>query len=922
MTRKMQVRSEDAALPSSMPATGEPLSRAETAALIAAVVDRESASILITGEPGMGKSTLVDRGAEQFAAAGVTVLRASPSFAERYTAYSTLWDLLGELEWESLVDLPDEHRVIVEIALGHQRSTAELPSLATAVALEAILTELASRAPVVLLIDDLQWADPESTATVERAFRRLAGRGVGLVATSRELRTGGDFAFDPGDVVALSGLSVDELEALTAPAWPSTVTRAQIVALREHTGGNPMWALELIARGQIGDLGALPVGTLVPPPALAVVVADGLAALGPAAAEVVSAVALLGRPSLSLLSDVLRYTGIADDAVHEAEAAGFLVLTTQTVRTRHPLQASAAAARLSPARRRELHAFIARAVDDPVVRAQHLQQSQPPGPHEGIAEALALAAVAMRQRGARLRSAHFDAQAVERTDPSTAHYDDRLLNQAQQLFSAGDLAACLRALDRVSPSRLGTHQYDAYLALSTSSLASAHGAPATRAFLAGRAAADAADATRLAMIEAGVASTDDTVTVQWRARAAARVLAALTAGDTPNAVHRALRAAARSRVDAGDGLDAAIVAEMDRLQSIEIVVGLDDTGLATAGLLAHLADDVDTSRAAFAGLVQWARSEGKEGIETVFLALGAFVEIVAGDVAAASELARLSGFCLDSPTLPAAVRPMAGLLLVAAGRHDELAHAVDGWRVTADDDSVELAGLVGLSAIARRDWPVAVENLRRAALLADARGLVEPGSRFRVDLPLAEALLQSGELDEAGRRLAIVRGFLAGHDRPISQIALHRVTSLELAAGGDLDAALEHATAAAELAAAHQRPADEARALLQQARVLVRLRRVTLSRAALEAALERAEASGDADALDQVESALATTRRKKSPTELTAAESGVLALVRVGQTNKQIAAELFISVRTVESHVAAALRKTGAANRSTLITRG
>jgi len=893
--------------------------------MIAAVASRESSSILVTGEPGMGKSTLIDRSAADFVAVGVTVLRASPSFAERHTAYSTLWDLLGELDWESLVDLPDEYRVIVDIALGRQRSSSELPSLATAVALEGILTELASRAPVVIIIDDLQWADPESVATVERAFRRVSGRGVSLVATSREFGTraagAAELFFDPVDVHALGGLSVDELEELTAPAWPSTATRAQVVALREHTGGNPMWSLELINLGLIGELGALPVGTLAPPRSLAVVVAEGLRALSPAAADVVSVVALLGRPKLSLLAAVLRYTDIADDAAHEAETAGFLVLSTQTASTRHPLQASAAAARLSPARRRELHAFIARAVDDPVVRAQHLQQSEPVGPHEGIAEALALAAVAMRQRGARLRSAHFDAQAVERTAPQSPHYDDRLLNQAQQLFSAGDLAACLRALDRISPARLSRHQYDAYLALSTSSLAFVHGSSAARAFLSAQEAAAASDAARLAMIEAGVAATDDTVTVQSRAIAAAHVLETLTDGDTPNAVHRALRASVRSRLDAGGGLDTAVIAEMDRLQSIEIVVGLDDTGLATTGFLAHLADDVETSRAALAGLAQWARGEGKEGVESFLLAQSALVEIVAGDLAAAAEFARLSGYCLTSLTLPPTVRPIAGLLLIAAGQHSELAGALDAWTAADGDDSVELLGLAGLSALARRDWPTAVTHLRRAAEIADARGLVELGSRFRVDLPLAEALLQSGELEEAGQRLAIVRAFLATHDRPISRIALHRVTSLELAAKSRLADALVHATAAVDLAATERRPADEARALLQRARVLVRLRRVSLSRTDFDAARERAKASGDDDVLKQVDAALATTRRKKSPTDLTPAEAGVLALLREGQTNKQIAAELFVSVRTVESHVAATLRKTGAPSRSKLITR-
>jgi DNA-binding CsgD family transcriptional regulator len=200
-------------------------------------------------------------------------------------------------------------------------------------------------------------------------------------------------------------------------------------------------------------------------------------------------------------------------------------------------------------------------------------------------------------------------------------------------------------------------------------------------------------------------------------------------------------------------------------------------------------------------------------------------------------------------------------------------------------------------------------------------GSSAPDGRFRIDLPLMEALLQIDDADEAEIRLDRIRVVLESRDWPISHIGLHWMTSLQPISKRDLPAALIAATSAVDLAARFHRRGDHLLALLQRARILSRMRGVALARDDLSAARRLFEQAGIGGLRPHLDAASTEKSDVVSPTRLTTAEGRVEVLVRHGQSNREIATALCVSVRTVESHVSAILRKTGSASRFKLIAR-
>jgi len=218
----------------------------------------------------------------------------------------------------------------------------------------------------------------------------------------------------------------------------------------------------------------------------------------------------------------------------------------------------------------------------------------------------------------------------------------------------------------------------------------------------------------------------------------------------------------------------------------------------------------------------------------------------------------------------------------------------------------------------RGDHTATVQLLERAAWCADQLDWADPGVRGRLDIPLAEAYVAVGRPGDARRISAWLRELGGRLARPALTGYADRIDALVAAAADDLDAAAGSAQAAV---AAHEScplRLELARSLLVLGQVERRRKARQRSRAALRRAWELAAEMGHRPLLAQIEREMPLVAAARAGNELTAAERRVAGLVAAGASNRDAAAALFVSVRTVETHVASIYRKLGVRTRAEL----
>src|SRR5580700_8446714 len=412
--------------------------RAALSGLLDAARAGRSGVLVMRGEPGVGKTALLEYAVES--AAGLRVARVAGVESEMELAFAALQQLCAPM-LDKLAGLPDPQRDALGVAFGLNTGAAPDRFL-VGLAVLSLLSEVAQQQPLLCVIDDAQWVDHASAQALAFVARRLLAEPVALVFATRE--PGEDYRGLPELLVG--GLRDSDAQELLGSVIRGPLderVRDRIVA---ETRGNPLALLELPrgVPGVPGVAGAPRVAGLAGRieesfrRRLEVLPADTRRLMLVAAAEPAGEPALVWRAAERL--------GIGAEAVTPAADAGLLTIG-ERVTFRHPLVRSAVYWAAPPADRRAAHQALADATDpqaDPDRRAWHRAQATP-GPDEDVAAELERSAGRAQARGGLAAAAAFLERAATLTlDP--VRRAERALAAAETTYQAGAFDATLRLL--------------------------------------------------------------------------------------------------------------------------------------------------------------------------------------------------------------------------------------------------------------------------------------------------------------------------------------------------------------------------------------------------------------------------------------------------------------------------------------------
>jgi DNA-binding CsgD family transcriptional regulator len=887
-------------------------------------------ALVIAGEAGAGKSTLWRAGAEAATGAGHRVLRSEPSAAEADLSFAVLSDLLTEALPAVARQIPDPQREALEIALLLRPAGPEPPTArAVGLAVLAALRGLTATGPVLVGIDDVQWIDEDSLDALTFAFRRVDHGPLGLLAAART-----EAPADPLTAVSppppegwrglVAAVPAQTIDLVPLDHWQvqrllsRTVSAAQARTVARQSRGNPFWAIEVAASLQDSD---------TPLPALARTLTERLArSLSETAGEALAVVAGAGRITVADALAALSHVEDPPAALDEAVLAGVVVETGDRLAPAHPLIGAAAIEALPPGRRQRLYRQLAGTAVSPERYAHFAALAAGPGPDSAVADALDAAAASAHGRAGNAEAAQFADQAVAFTPgPDQAALVRRRIRAGELLFLAGDVHRSLGHLETLDLCDLDTADLERALPLRIDMTDVVHGRAAAAAVAASAAEEAGPDPRRRALALALASDTVYGIPGRRRDLATEAIRCAEAAGPVADpALHRALLNLMVDKVVAGEGLDTGLLKRAERLEARVQTVLYDSADL-HRGLWSRYVEDLDTAREALQRSIARAREAGDDFAVWTFLSYLAATEEMAGDYPAARAAIAASDATAawyDWPMSPWQLEPRSQLL-IAAGDLDAAVSLADEQLADRSDTAAAFIRTLiqGRATAWRVDAAAAARHFEQAARYADELGFADPAVRQRVDPVLAEAYLAEGRPADALRISARLREIGERLQRPAWTGAASRIDALAAARSGDLDAAA--ASARAAVAAYEMTPLrfELARSLLVLGLIARRRKARKRSRSALVRARDLAAEIGHRPLETRIERELPRVAAARAGDELTVTEQRVAELIAAGTTNRDAAAALFVSVRTVETHVAAIYRKLGVRTRAELARR-
>jgi DNA-binding CsgD family transcriptional regulator len=878
-------------------------------------------ALLVVGEPGMGKTTLLEAaraGADSFTRLGTRGVE-----AESNLAYAGLFGLLNPIR-DRMADIPDSQAEALGSALAWSSREATADPFLLGAATLSLLAAAAEHQPVLVLVDDLQWLDPESAAAIAFAARRLGPDAVAFLLAARE---------DAVPAEVTDGLSVLPLGGLSAPAaemlLPAHAAPEVVARLVDATQGNPLALVEAAARLVDAQwLGAAELPDPLPTgDRLREHFRTTLAGLSPAARNAVLHLALVGEAGSAAPAVVtaLGEAGVAvAEALQEAGRRGVLVQERAGYRIRHPLVRSTVLELATPGEQRAAHAALAAAL--PVsdrTRVWHLAESAE-GTDPRLADQLAALAVSNRGRLGFAAAATALERASELTpDPDLAR--QRLAVAAHDAFQAGDVARVRGLVDRVLAEGVADRsrgealftlgmleQYAGSVPLSVEYLDEAshllEGSTLVR------------DLTELALARFRLNDVSGLVECGRRIDTAAD-------RDDPEQQLMASFTGGAGLLLSGDlGAGMARLAEVRRLADLPSLRH-EARVLLLMALAAGFTGRVGDAVAVGTARLQEVRRRGAIGVLVPCLAILAAGRAWLGDhtgayadAGEAAELARHLGYAADGSV---AVEMLAWQS-AARGLHDEAGRSLARARELTDragttSYAAHQAITAAFCALCRGQ-PGEVVALLEARISADG-GVGASGEPLGVAPLLVEAYLGLGRTDDA-RSLATRYADLTPPGSPALSVALARRCEALTAP----DERTADATLAAALTA-HAEAGDPFETARTRLLYGGRLRRTGHRVAARDhlAAARDAFVGWDlthwvAVAERELAATGATARRRPSAGNqpLTSQETRVAIMAAQGMSNKEIGAALFLSPKTIERHLGNVFRKRGLRSRTEL----
>ena len=890
--------------------------QALAAQLLGAARDGAGGAIVVLGDPGTGKSVLL---ADAVAAAGeMTVLRTQGIESEAPLAFAALQRLLRPL-MPLAGDLPAPQAHALRVALGEEDGEPGDRFLVFLGAL-SLLAEAAESRPVLAVVDDAHWLDDASAAALLFVARRLQVERVAMLFAARETDVR---SFESGDLPALrlSGLDLAASTDLLREQTGADVSPEVAAQLLASTGGNPLALVEIpraLSTDQLAGQARLP-ARLPVTGTIERVFLDRARRLSPAAQRLLLVAAADDSTRVTTVSAAAAGLGAGPEAMAEAEASGLVRVEGSSLTLRHPLVRSALYASATSVDRRAAHAALAEAMtgwDEADRRAWHRAASVDRPEPEVVAE-LDAAAVRAEQRGGHEAAAAAWERAAELSDDVTGRAR-RLYAAARGAWLAGQPArardlvdvACAAADDPLL--RADAEHLRARIEWNTASVQVGH-----RMMLeAARdvAAHDPDRAREMAMIAAALAAFggDSGVDVD----PASFAVVPTDDAPAPQRCYAELVVGLQHVVDREWA--AATVVLREAFATAEDL-GLDDQDLLTnLGLAALHIGDSHASDDYLQRVLTRARRSGAVVMVLHTLTLLALSDIPNGRWATAAarqnEALRL-GEGTGHPVL--AATPVATLLLLSALRGEDAydAHLLELDR-SLEQPSVGIVDVVlrditrwARGVHAAPQWSTAFHHLAQ---------LTHPIIQRSAGLDRVEAAVHADQPDSARLWIDDLQAFGDATSQPWAGAMAAHGRAVLAGARGDADPHFEQALA---LHADSVRPFEAARTELAYGEHLRRTRRRVAAREHLRAALETFEdlkATPWAERAAQELRASGETARKRDTggsVDLTPTELQVAQLVQGGLSNREVAAQLFVSPRTVDFHLRNVFTKTGVTSR-------